>query len=95
MSQNETALKFMAGAIMKLQSQMQAQDLLLKALYAERATQRAIFPKEAEEEIQSLISSVEEAPRSGYEGEDRHLADVQAALRLFADGLRERLEGQI
>ncbi|MFD2237133.1 hypothetical protein [Aureimonas populi] len=95
MSQNETALKFMAGAIMKLQSQVQAQDLLLKALYAERATQRAIFPKEAEEEIHGIVASVEDAPRSGYEGEERHLADVAAALRLFADGLRERLEGQV
>lgn len=95
MSQNDTALKFMANAIMKLQSQIQAQDLLLKALYAERATQRALFPKEAEEEIHGLISSVENAPRTGYEGEDRHLADVQAALRLFADGLRERLEDQV
>lgn len=95
MSQSDNALKFMAGAIMKLQSQAQAQDLLLKALYVERATQRALFPKEAEEEIEALISSVAEAPRTGYEGEDRHLADVQAALRLFADGLRERLEGQV
>jgi hypothetical protein len=94
MSASETALKFMAGAIMKLQSQAQAQDLLLKALYAERATQREIFPVEAEEEVIALATSIERAPRAGYEGEERHLADVQAALRLFADGLRVRLEEQ-
>jgi hypothetical protein len=94
MTPSENALKFMAGAIMKLQSQAQAQDLLLKALYAERATQREIFPAEAEEEILALATSIDRAPREGYEGEDRHLADVQAAIRLFADGLRVRLEEQ-
>lgn len=94
MTASENALKFMAGAIMKLQSQAQAQDLLLKALYAERATQRELFPVEAEEEVIAIATSIDRAPRSGYEGEERHLADVQAALRLFADGLRVRLEEQ-
>jgi hypothetical protein len=94
MSASENAVKFMAGAIMKLQSQAQAQDLLLKALYAERATQRELFPVEAEEEVNAIATSIERAPRSGYEGEERHLADVQAAIRLFADGLRVRLEEQ-
>lgn len=94
MTSNDNALKFMAGAIMKLQAQMQSQDLLLKALYAERATQRGIFPAEAEEEVLGLVSAVDQAPRTGYEGEERHLSDVQAALRAFADGLRQRLEDQ-
>ena len=92
MSSNETALKFMAGAIMKLQAQAQAQDMLLKALFAERALQRGTFPAEAEEEVLALATSIERAPRSGYEGEERHLADVEAAVRRFADSLRVRLE---
>ncbi|MBB3997106.1 hypothetical protein [Aureimonas pseudogalii] len=94
MATPEATLKVMAGAIMKLQSQVQAQDLLLKALYAERATQREVFPKEAEDEIGGLVDAVERAARDGYEGEERHLAEVQAALRTFGETLRERLEEQ-
>ena len=92
MASPDDTLKVMAGAIMKLQSQLQAQDQLLKALYAERATQRGLFPKEAEEEVGGIAASVDRASRAGFEGEERHLAEVKSALRLFGDTLRERLE---
>lgn len=94
MSSTDNTLRLMAGAIMKLQARTDAQDLLLKALYAERATLRETFPAEAEEEILAIASALEARDRTGYEGEDRHLADVEAALRSFADGLRKRLEDQ-
>ncbi|KQT60273.1 MULTISPECIES: hypothetical protein [unclassified Aureimonas] len=94
MSSTDKPLRMMAGAIMKLQARTDAQDLLLKALYVERATQRETFPVEAEEEILALATSLEGLERVGYEGEDRHLADVDAALRAFAGDLRKRLEDQ-
>lgn len=94
MSSTDKPLRMMAGAIMKLQARTDAQDLLLKALYVERATLRETFPAEAEEEILALAASLEGLERAGYEGEDRHLADVDAALRAFATDLRKRLEDQ-
>lgn len=94
MSSSENTLRLMAGAIMKLQARSDAQDLLLKALYVERATLRESFPAEAEEEVLALATSLEGMERSGFEGEDRHLADVETALRSFADELRKRLDDQ-
>jgi hypothetical protein len=94
MSNNENALRLMAGAIMNLQARAEAHNLLLKALYVERATLRETFPVEAQEEILALAASLEGAERTGYEGEDRHFGDVDAALRSFADDLRKRLEDQ-
>ncbi|KQT48777.1 hypothetical protein ASG43_07950 [Aureimonas sp. Leaf454] len=94
MSNNENALRLMASAIMNLQARAEAQDHLLKALFVERATQRETFPAEAQEEILGLASALEGAERTGYDGEERHIADVDAALRSFADDLRKRLEDQ-
>lgn len=94
MSSTENALRLMAGAVMKLQARTDAQDLLLKALYVERATLRETFPAEAEDEILALAASLDGLERSGFEGEDRHLADVDASLRSFASDLRKRLDDQ-
>jgi hypothetical protein len=94
MSNTENTLRLMASAIMNLQARAEAQDLLLKALYVERATLRETFPVEAQEEILALATSLEGAERTGYDGEDRHFAAVDAALRAFADDLRKRLEDQ-
>ena len=89
---NDSALKFMAAAIMKLQAQAQAQDMILKALYVDRATQRETFPAEAEDEILAIAESIDHLPRSGYEGEERHLAMQPSRLGEFVTAVRERFE---
>ncbi len=92
MSSPDQTISLLAGAIMKLQAQVQAQDSLLRAFFTERAVQRDTFPQEAEEEILGIAEAVTQGPRVGFDGEDRHLADVQAALRTFAKALRTELE---
>lgn len=92
MSKTDQTIALMAGAIMKLQAQVQAQDALMRALFTERAITRETFPQEAEEEILGVAESVGQGPRAGFEGEDRHLADVQSAIRTFATALRQDLE---
>ncbi|WP_182087175.1 hypothetical protein [Aureimonas sp. ME7] len=93
MPSSDNTLRVMAEAIMKLQAQVHAQDLLIQALYAERALQRGTFPQEAAEEVLAINAQMERGEdEDGFEGQTQHLADVQAAVRAFAMGLRARLE---
>ncbi|RIY02650.1 hypothetical protein D3218_04625 [Aureimonas flava] len=92
MPNSDDTIRVMAGAVMKLQAQLQAQDLLLRALYAERALQRGTFPQEAAEEVLGLGASLAAGEDEDFEGHDRHLADVRAALNAFAMTLRAQLD---
>ena len=67
-------------------------EILLRALYVERAVAKSLFPVEAEEEVLALLDSV-----SAVEGDDpdvanQFLAGVQRALADFGQALREQLE---
>ncbi|MBB3936161.1 hypothetical protein [Aureimonas phyllosphaerae] len=88
---SDDTIRVMAGAVMKLQAQLQAQDLLLRGLYAERALQRGTFPQEAAEEVLGLGASLPSDPED-FEGHERHLADVRAALNAFAMTLKAQLD---
>ena len=88
----DETLRVMAGAVMKLQAQLQAQDLLLRGLYAERALQRGTFPQEAAEEVLALGAALAAGEDEDFEGHDRHVSDVRAALNAFAMTLRAQLD---
>ncbi len=88
---SDDTIRVMAGAVMKLQAQLQAQDLLLRGLYAERALQRGTFPQEAAEEVLGLGASLPADPED-FKGHERHLADVRAALNAFAMTLKAQLD---
>lgn len=88
---SDDTIRVMAGAVMKLQAQLQAQDLLLRGLYAERALQRGTFPQEAAEEVLGLGAALP-SDSEDFEGHERHLADVRAALNAFAMTLKAQLD---
>lgn len=92
MAEINNVLKALAGAAQDLHAKTQALDILVRALFVERAVAKGLFPVEAEEEILSLVEGVSASQSNDPEISDQYLAGVRQALADFGQALREQLE---
>lgn len=92
MAEINNVLKALAGAAQDLHAKTQALDILVRALYVERAVAKGLFPIEAEEEVLSLVDGVAASGADDPEVANQFLASVQQALAAFGQALREQLE---
>jgi hypothetical protein len=92
MSEINNVLKALAGAAQDLHAKTQALDILLRALYVERAVAKGLFPAEAEDEVLSLVDSVSAAEGDDPDVAGQFLSGVQRALADFGQALREQLD---
>jgi hypothetical protein len=92
MAEINGVLKALAGAAQDLHARTQALDILVRALYVERAVAKGLFPVEAEEEVLSLVDAVSASRAGEPEVAEQFLAGVRQALADFGKALREQLE---
>lgn len=92
MAEINSVLKALAGAAQDLHAKTQALDMLVRALYVERAVAKGLFPVEAEEEVLSLVDGVAASQADDPEVAEQFLTGVQQALADFGQALREQLE---
>lgn len=92
MAEINGVLKALAGAAQDLHAKTQALDILLRALYVERAVAKGLFPVEAEEEVLSLVDGIAASQADDPEVAGQFLSGVQQALADFGQALREQLE---
>ncbi|WP_152047195.1 hypothetical protein [Aureimonas psammosilenae] len=92
MSEINNVLKALAGAAQDLHAKTQALDILVRALYVERAVAKGLFPAEAEDEVLSLVDSVSASEGDDPDVAEQFLSGVQRALADFGQALREQLD---
>ncbi|KAB0678104.1 hypothetical protein [Aureimonas leprariae] len=92
MNEINGVLKALAGAAQDLHAKTQALDMLVRALYVERAVAKGLFPVEAEEEVLALVDAVSASSPDDPDVAGQFLAGVQQALADFGRTLREQLD---
>ncbi|GGE20277.1 hypothetical protein GCM10011390_44410 [Aureimonas endophytica] len=92
MSDINNVLKALAGAAQDLHAKTQALDILVRALYVERAVAKGLFPAEAEEEVLALVEGIAASEADDPDVAGQFLSGVQRALADFGQALREQLE---